>query len=198
MSAPTIQGGAKGGGGLWLTFEEFLAEQLEPLRRYARLLTGNRESAHEVLADALVKAHLRWSRIGPLEYRVAYVRSMVTNGYLSEKRRWASRAIGLTVSGDLPDRAVPGAQSAVDDWALLDQLLRSLPRQQRVAIVLRYYLDLSDQQIADELKCSVGAVRTYVSRGVATLRAGRSNIAQALQVSPEPTSVRGSRIGDRT
>ncbi len=160
------------------------------LRRYARLLTGDRESAHEVLADALVKAHLRWSRIEPLEYRVAYVRSMVTNGHLSERRRWAARFIRLTASGDLPDTSVPAAQSAVDNRDLLDHLLRALPRQQRIAIVLRYYLDLSDQQIADELNCSLGAVRTYVSRGVATLRASRSSSAEPFQPDSEPNTLR--------
>lgn len=181
-----------------MTFEEFLDEQLEPLRRYSRLLTGDRETAHDVLADALVKAHLRWSRIEPLEYRAAYVRSMVTNGYLSEKHRWAARFIRLTASGDIPETSVPASQSAVDNRDLLDRLLRALPRQQRAAIVLRYYLDASDQQIAEELNCSLGAVRSYVSRGVAALRAQRTTDVDSALPLLGSNALRNNMIGDPT
>ena len=182
--------------GVWVTFEEFLDEQLEPLRRYSRLLTGDRDTAHDVLADALVKVHLRWARIEPLEHRLAYVRSMVTNGYLSDRRRWAARFIRLTASGEVPDAAIPAAQSAVDDRELLDRLLRVLPRHQRAAIVLRYYLDASDQQIAEELHCSVGAVRAYISRGVATLRARRPDDIGTTPALSDPNTVRGNMSGD--
>src|SRR3978361_1571384 len=64
-----------------LTCEAFLAGELDSLRRYARLLTGDRDTAHDVVADALIKAHVRWAKIGRMEFPAAYVRSMVTNGY---------------------------------------------------------------------------------------------------------------------
>ena len=153
-----------------MTFEDFLAGELDSLRRYARLLTGDRDTAHDVVADALVKAHVRWGKIGRMQFPAAYVRSMVTNGYLSRKRSWSERFISSTRSGELPELAVPAAARSVDDRDQLEQLLRALPQQQRAAIVLRYYFDLTDEAIASELRCSAGAVRTYISRGLRAIR----------------------------
>ena len=100
----------------------------------------------------------------------AYVRSMVTNAFLSDKRRWSTRFIRPTRTGDLPETAGPHPQASVDHREQLGELLSVLPHQQLAAIVLRYYLDLSDDDIAAELGCSAGAVRTYVSRGLSALR----------------------------
>jgi RNA polymerase sigma factor (sigma-70 family) len=105
-----------------------------------------------------------------MQFPAAYVRSMVTNGYLSGKRRWSERFISSTRSGELPELAVPAAARSVDDRDQLDQLLRALPQQQRAAIVLRYYFDLTDETIAAELRCSAGAVRSYISRGLRAVR----------------------------
>lgn len=155
-----------------MTFEEFVNAELDGLRRYARLLAGGPDSGHDLLADTLVRAQLRWGRIGRMDSPGGYVRSMVTSGFLSERRRWSTRYIRTTATGELPDRpaVAPSAQHSVDDRDQLNQLLVSLPRQQRAAIVLRFYLDRSDTAIAAELGCSVGAVRAYISRGLATLR----------------------------
>jgi RNA polymerase sigma-70 factor (sigma-E family) len=153
-----------------MTFEEFLDGELDSLRRYARLLTGSRDSAHDVLADALIKAHLRWPKIGRMQFPAAYVRSMVTNGYISERRSWRSRFIAATRSGELPEIAVAQASRSVEDRDQLEQLLMGLPQQQRAAIVLRYYFDLTDAAIASELQCSPGAVRSYISRGLSAIR----------------------------
>ena len=153
-----------------MTFQEMLDVELDRLRRYARLLTGDRDAAHDLLADVLIKAHLRWQRIGRTDHPAAYVRSMVTNAFLSDKRRWSNRFIRTTRTGELPETAGPHPQASVDQREHLGALLSGLPHQQRAAIVLRYYLDLSDDDIAAELGCSAGAVRTYVSRGLSALR----------------------------
>lgn len=63
---------------------EFLTVELAPLSRCARALTGDRDLAHAVLADALVRAQLHWSRIGSVERPAAYVRAMVTNGFIPQ------------------------------------------------------------------------------------------------------------------
>ena len=152
-----------------MTFEEFTATELPALARYARVLTGDRQRAHDVLADALVDARLKWQRIGALEFPAAYVRRMVTTTYLADRRRWSSRHIQPVA--DLPEReSGDDATGAVDDRSALQPLLAALPRQQRAAVVLRYYLDLPDDAIARELRCSTGAVRSYISRGLAALR----------------------------
>ena len=146
-----------------MTFEEFLAVELVSLNRYARALTGDRDLAHDVLADALIRAQLKWTRIAGVDRPGAYVRAMVTNGFFSHKRTWSSRFVRATYSGELPERGTPGGGGSVDDRDQLDQMLRTLPRHQRAAIVLRYYLDLPDRDIAVELRCTEGAVRSYIS-----------------------------------
>lgn len=153
-----------------LTFEEFLDVELVGLRRYAAVLTGDRQQAHDILADALLKAHTRWSRIGVMEFPLAYVRRMVTSTFVSEKRRWSVRMIRPTNSGELPEQAVPDPSLASNDRAQLHSLVSALPPRQRAAVVLRYYLGLDDAAIAADLGITAGAVRTAISRALGALR----------------------------
>lgn len=153
-----------------MTFEEFLAAELAGLSRYAAVLTGDRQRAHDVLADALVKAYARWHRIGTMQYPLAYVRRIVTSIYLSEGRPWAVRMIRPTRTGELPDVVLPDPTDAVDEREHLSALLAALPPRQRAALVLRYYLGYDNAAIATDLGITAGAVRTAISRGMATLR----------------------------
>lgn len=151
-------------------FAAFLDAELDGLARFARVLAGDRQPAHDLLAEVLEKAHRQWWRVGRVEAPVAYLRRMIVNRYLSDRRRWSRRHVLLTVDGSPPDAPRPPEQTRVDDRSELHSLLAALPRQQRAAIVLRYYLDLPDAEIAAELGCTPGAVRTYISRGLAALR----------------------------
>jgi RNA polymerase sigma-70 factor (sigma-E family) len=153
-----------------VTFDEFLDAELSGLRRYAAALTGDRQRAHDVLADALLRAHTGWGRIGAMEFPAAYVRRIVTSTFLSERRRWSVRHIRTTRSGELPDVALPDPASAVDDREHLQRLLAGLPPRQRAAVVLRFYLGLSYAEVAAELGITEGAVRTATSRALAALR----------------------------
>jgi RNA polymerase sigma-70 factor (sigma-E family) len=153
-----------------VTFEEFLAAELAGLSRYTAVLTGDRQRAHDVLADALVKAHVSWHRIGTLQFPLAYVRRIVTSVYLSDGRRWAVRMIRPTRTGELPDVALPDPADAIDEREHLSALLAALPPRQRAAIVLRYYLGYDNAAIANDLGITAGAVRTAISRGMAALR----------------------------
>jgi RNA polymerase sigma factor (sigma-70 family) len=87
-------------------------------------------------------------------------------------RRWSVE----TPSETLPDHAAEDSGLiAADERDGLVRALAGLPRRQRAVIVLRYYLDLSEQQTADALKCTVGTVKTQASRGLARLRATSAN-----------------------
>lgn len=172
-----------------MTFEEFLDAELTGLRRYATVLTGDPQRAHDVLADALLRAHTGWSRIGRMELPLAYVRRMVTSTFLSEQRRWSVRYIRLTRSGELPDEPMPDSVSAVDDRAALHDLLAALPPRQRAAVVLRYYLGLDTDAVAAELGITPGAARTAISRALAAMRV---TIADA---EPETVADAGSDTG---
>src|ERR1700712_556151 len=89
-SEPLLEDGQQARGGR-VTFEEFLDAELDGLGRYARVLTGDRQQAHDTLAEALIKVQMHWKRIALMDRQLAYVRRIVTNTYLQEKRSWADR-----------------------------------------------------------------------------------------------------------
>ncbi|MET7298642.1 SigE family RNA polymerase sigma factor [Embleya sp. NPDC005575] len=155
-----------------MRFEDFAAARLPALLRYAALLCGERELARDLVQEALTKALVRWKRIGSLDRPDAYVRTMVTNEFLSLRRRKAVRTVALTyeaISGpDAP--SVPDHAAAVGAGDDLWRRLIALPRQHRAVLILRYYEGLTDDEIADTLNCRPGTVRAYASRALATLR----------------------------
>jgi RNA polymerase sigma-70 factor (sigma-E family) len=156
-----------------MTFEEYAAWRLPALVRYAAVLTGDRDLAQDIVQEVLARAHRQWRRIGRLDVPDAYVRRMITNEFLSWRRRWG-RVVPTgriaedqrpTWAAEQPDPATVHAERE----ALLAELAR-LPRRQQAVLVLRYYLGLSDAEIAEELGCRPGTVRGYASRGLAALR----------------------------
>lgn len=151
-------------------YAQFCAAELTGLARLAMALTGDRQSAHDVLADALVKIQLNWSRVAAADSPPRYARRVLTNVFLSRGRSGATRRLRLTVTGELPDRAVPDPTAAVDDRDLLIGLLGGLPAQQRAVVVMRYLLDATDDDIAAAVGCSRATVRSHLSRALAALR----------------------------
>ena len=159
----------------------FVHARLPALLRYAVVVAGDRTLAEDVVQEVLARAHGRWASISRTEHPEAYLKKMIVNEFLSWRRRWARiqpvESVPVPAS-DEPDHA---SQHAERD-ALRAELAR-LPRYQRVVLVLRYYEDLSDNQIADLLGCSPGTVRGHASRALAKLRVN----AQAAG-SPRPGS----------
>lgn len=160
-----------------MTFEEFTASRLPALLRFAAVLTGERGLAEDVVQEVLFRAHQRWSHIGALDAPELYVRRMISNEYLSWRRRWA-RVV--------PHAEVGATEAAggdhVDAYAERDALaapLRRLPPRQRAVLVLRYYAGLSDSEIAAELGCASGTVRGHASRALAALR---------VELTPQPVA----------
>jgi RNA polymerase sigma-70 factor (sigma-E family) len=155
-----------------MTFEEFAADRLGAVLRFAAVLAGERALAEDVVQEILIRAHARWDLIGGLDLPEAYVRKMVVNEYLS----WRRRSWRLVPSGALADAGGLGRDHAVDhavDHAERDALLAEvgrLPRRQKAVLVLRYYEALTDAEIAEVLGCTPGTVRGYASRALATLR----------------------------
>jgi RNA polymerase sigma-70 factor (sigma-E family) len=151
-------------------YENFVRAQLPRLLRYATMLTGEREQAADLVQDVLVKVYRRWSRISGTEHPERYVLRMTTNGYLSWRR---SRSARLITSAELPEEVRPddfAAEHALreDMW----QRLARLPRRQRAVVVLRYYEQLADAEIADLLGCAQATVRAHAHRALTTLRKG--------------------------
>ncbi|HEY8452223.1 MAG: SigE family RNA polymerase sigma factor [Micromonosporaceae bacterium] len=157
-----------------MTFEEYVAWRLPALLRFAAVLTGDRDLAHDIVQEVLARAHVRWRRIGQLDIPDRYVRRMVVNEFLSWRRRW-SRVVPVGRAGEVEDavgRADPDPDAATvhaERDALRAELAR-LPRRQQAVLVLRYYEGLTDAEIAEVLGCRPGTVRGYASRALAALR----------------------------
>jgi len=142
------------------------------LVRLAVMLLHDQGAAEEVVQDSFVAMHSKWSRLHDPDKALAYLRQSVVNRsrshlrHLSVVRRHAER--------ERPPTADSGADHTTYDverrGAVLDAL-RDLPRRQREVLALRYYLDLSESEIADVLGISRGAVKSHASRGAAALRA---------------------------
>lgn len=152
-----------------MTFEEFAAERLPALLRFAAVLTGDRASAEDLAQEVLIRVHARWPAIGGLDRPEYYVRKMILNEFLSWRRRsWRPVPAGRGTEVDRRQAPDPAASYAERD-ALVTELGK-LPARQRAVLALRYYVGLSDTEIADTLGCTPGTVRGYASRALATLR----------------------------
>jgi len=157
-----------------VTFAEFAATRLGGLLRYAVMLTGDRDLSQDIVQEVLARTQVRWKRIEKADSPDAYVRRMVLNEYLSWRRRWAVRnvqAVGERLV-ELGDRHAAGGDHA-HDVVETDELwsrLAMLPRKQRAVLVLRYYEQLSDAEIASLLGCAEVTVRSNASKALATLR----------------------------
>jgi RNA polymerase sigma-70 factor (sigma-E family) len=148
-------------------FEAFVASRGAALLRFAFMLTHDRGRAEDLVQEALVKVHRRWGRVVAAEQPEAYVRGIVTHEFLSWRRRCSS---GET-PGVIPSKPVQDPSAAVDERDAVWRALAVLPPRQRAVLVLRFYEDMPDAQIASVLECAVGTVASLASRGLATLRA---------------------------
>jgi RNA polymerase sigma-70 factor (sigma-E family) len=151
-----------------MTFDEFTRAHLPAVLAFATVLAGQRATAEDLAQEVLIRAHARWDKIGVLDRPDLYVRKMVLNEFLS----WRRRSWRLVPAGDaeLPAGAAPDhAASYAEHAAMLADIAR-LPRQQRAALVLRYYEDRTNREIAELLGCAPATVRGYVSRALASLR----------------------------
>ncbi|OLR89913.1 RNA polymerase sigma factor [Actinokineospora bangkokensis] len=154
------------------SFDHFIAERLDRLLRYATALTCDRDLAQDVVQEVLLRAQRKWSRIGEVDAPYLYVKKMVTNEYLSWRRRRAARDV--PASSAALDAVAPPVADFTTAHAERDAMrarIAALPRRQRAAVVLRYYEDCTTAQVAHVLGCSEGTARSHLSRALATLRA---------------------------
>jgi RNA polymerase sigma-70 factor (sigma-E family) len=152
-------------------FDEFAREQLPGLVGFAAALTGDRQLAQDLVQDTMVRAFLKWSRVAAAERPDLYLRRMVINGHLTWRQRWYQRTVHpVAEMTDEPTTVVGDPTGQVADRDELTALLAGLGRQQRAAIVLRFYEDRDDDEIAEALGCAPATVRGYISRGLAALR----------------------------
>jgi RNA polymerase sigma-70 factor (sigma-E family) len=156
---------------------DLYAAHWHSLVRLSWLLVGDQQVAEETVQDAFVAMHSRWSKLRNQDLALAYLRRSVVNSsrsvlrhrtvadrYLSLETS-ARHAHGTTEEPSAEERALEHASGA----GLVDAL-RRLPKRQREVLTLRYYLDLSEAQIADALGISPGSVKAHAHRGLIALR----------------------------
>jgi RNA polymerase sigma-70 factor (sigma-E family) len=148
-------------------FEELVVSRGAALLRFALMLCGDAQLAEDLVQTVLARAYRRWSSIERTAQPEAYLKKMLVNEHLSWRRRLSSRELPTSLTTEVALLDCSAAQASRDAaWALLARL----PRRQRAVLVLRYYEDLSDEQIADVLGCGISTVRSNASRALATLR----------------------------
>jgi RNA polymerase sigma-70 factor (sigma-E family) len=146
-------------------FTEFAAAASPRLRRAAFLLCGDWHTAEDLAQTALAKVFVSWHRIARQDAAYAYATRTLVNTYLADKRRKRPAEV---LTGHLPERPVePSPEARV---VVLDALA-TLPAKARAVVVLRYWADLSVEQVADMLGCSPGNVKSQSARALDKLRA---------------------------
>jgi RNA polymerase sigma-70 factor (sigma-E family) len=165
-------------------YDTFVAARWSRLLRVAYLLTGDWAAAEDLTQNALVKAWFAWRRIeGDPE---PYVRKIVVRSFLTARRRRWRAEVPVEL---MPEHPVAGdTASELAERDALWRALGRLPARQRAIVVLRYFEDLSERQIADQLGVRAGTVKSQASKAPASLR-----LDEALRVD---TVLNGERHAD--
>ena len=150
-----------------LDFDSYAGARWSRLVRTAYLLTGDHHEAEDLVQATLAKVFRNWSAIRRLDDPDAYVHRAMINNNRSRYRR--QRVLHLLTPFP-PDRVEEGGDGGPEERSLLMQALAELPARQRAVVVLRFWEDMSERQVAEVLGCSPGTVKSQASRGLQKLR----------------------------
>ncbi len=149
-------------------FTSWVLARQDGLVRTAYLLCGDQGRAEDLVQTVLAKAYLSWGRITAAASPDAYVRRMIVNENTSWWRRaWRTREVSVP---EVRDSTYDSGVDALAERQVMVDALRRLPERQRAVVVLRYYEDRSEAEVAELLGCSVGTVKSQCSRGLASMR----------------------------
>jgi len=157
-------------------FDEFFRATWPRLYRTAYAVAGDAASAEDALQGAYVRAYASWNRVSRTQHPEAYVRRIVVNEILGTRRRgwWQrERPRGLWE----PPGQVASPDVGIVEHEVLWDAVRALPPRQRAVVVLRYYEDLSELQIAEVLGCSRGTVKSQASAALTNLRRDAAHLS---------------------
>ena len=152
-----------------LEFAEFFTATWPRLYRTALAIVGDAAAAEDAVQSAFARVYASWRRVSSADHPEAYVRRMVVNEILSGRRHGWGRRERPSESVD-PLTSVDSPEHRVVTHGSLWPAIRQLPVRQRAVIVLRYYEDLSEREIATVLGCSPGTVKSQASAALANLR----------------------------
>jgi RNA polymerase sigma-70 factor (sigma-E family) len=131
-------------------------------------MMGDVGLAQDLVQEALVKTYVAWNRLRDPGAAEAYTRKAISTTAIGwfRRKRWSAERFAARP----PETPAGGHADTVADRAWLWQCLQRLPVRQRVAIVLRYYEDLTEAQTAEAMGCATGTVKSQVAAGLAKLR----------------------------
>lgn len=147
-------------------FAQFVDDAGPRLRRAAFLLTHHHQDAEDLLQGVLVRAYVAWPKVRRHE-AYSYVSRALVNAYIDQRRKHDR----VTVTDRVADTSVEPDRT-VEDRTRLVRLLEPLSSRERSMIVLRYYFDQSEADVADQLGVTVGTVKSTASRALSRLRNG--------------------------
>lgn len=161
-------------------FSEFVTGHTTALSRIAYLLTGDHQSAQDLLQSALTKVAYRWPKVSRYDRPDAYVRRVMYHEVVSSWRR--RRRIAEYATARLPDVAstVDEAERA-DRRLVLERALARLTPKQRAMLVVRFFEDRSEAEAAELLGCGVGTVKSQTHKALARLRVLAPELAELVE-----------------
>lgn len=164
-------------------FERFATGATAGLLRTGYLVTSDLAEAEDLVQETLLRTAKRWPSVKKMDYPLAYARRILVNLALRGAHQRARTDAELNVTDATPletreDQRVEQNLIAIDTRSEILWMLAKLPRRQRVVLVLRYFEDLSEIEIAEQLKWPIGTVKSTASRALEQLR-------QLLDESPE-------------
>jgi RNA polymerase sigma-70 factor (sigma-E family) len=148
-------------------FRDYVSSRGRALVRAAYLLTGNLADAEDLVQSALAKTYQAWERIEDRAAIDGYVRRAMVNTHISW---WRRRKLDEFPTDDLPDQPVADVSGTSELRDSLQRAIDRLPQRMRAAVVLRFYEDMTEAEVAVVLGVSQGTVKSTVSRAVAKLR----------------------------
>lgn len=152
-----------------LDFEDWLLAREGALQRTAHLLTGDVHSAQDLVQTTLAKLYLKWEHVRKADNVDAYARKVLVNEFRTAWRRPLRRVEQVVEL--VPDEAAPERPTYDGTREAVWRFVCSLPPKQRAVVVLRFYEELTEAEIAELMGISVGTVKSQSSRALATLRA---------------------------
>ncbi len=163
-------------------FDDFVVARSHRLLRVAYLLTREHAAAEDLLQEALTKAWFAWPRIsGDAE---PYVRKIIATSYVSQLRhRWYRESPSADIDVELGVSA--DTTPITDDRDALWRALSRLPPRQRAVVVLRFFEDMSEAEVAETMHCSVGTVKSQTSKALVKLRVDTSITPSAAEAGTE-------------
>ena len=156
-------------------FRDYVTARGRSLLRTAYLLTGNLADAEDLVQSALAKTYQAWDRIEDMGALDGYVRRAMVNTHISW---WRRRKLEEFPTDEIPDQVVADHSGHSDLQEIMRRAIDRLPERMRAAVLLRYYEDMTEAEVADALGVSLGTVKSTVSRAVAKLRVDAELLAE--------------------